>query len=595
MGAYLAARDPGDSAARRLDLRRAVCDPELQRRVHGRLHEHDADRRLPRRRPPGGDVRHRAHDGRARRQARDRPARAAPQELHQGVPGDDRARVSRSTPATTHASLDRLLEKLDLDALHAEQEKRRDNGDVKQLGVGFSTYNEMCGLAPSRILGAIRYAAGGWETGDHPAACRPDPSRSSPAPRRTARVTRRRGRRSSPTSSGCEMDAHRGAPRRHLRLARGLDTYGSRSLPVGGVALWQRGREGDREGARDRRAPARGRRGDDLEYDERHVQRQGLARQGDDDRGAAWTAFAAHNLPDGMEPGLEATATYDPPNFSWPGGAHAAVVEVDTETGDARLVRYVAIDDVGTVVNPLIVEGQIHGGITQGIATALYEEGIVRRGGQPPDGEPRHLPRAVGGRAAVVRARPDATTSPTNPLGVKGVGETGTIAVGPGRDQRGRSTRSRTSASRTSRCRPRPSVSGARSRRRSRDPRSVRLRGRRERRPRDRAARQPTARREAARRRPFADPGDEAPDRPPDEARRHRPARRPRVRPRCAARTSRSGRSRARGRRAATLLARSTARSSRSPPGRSAIRRFGTAGRSAGRSPTAIPPPTCRR
>ena len=82
-----------------------------------------------------------------------------------------------------------------------------------------------------------------------------------------------------------------------------------------------------------------------------------------------------------MEPGLEATAVYDPPNFSWPGGAHAAVVEVDTETGDARLVRYVAVDDVGTVVNPLIVDGQVHGGITQGIATALYEEGTYDEDG----------------------------------------------------------------------------------------------------------------------------------------------------------------------------------------------------------------------
>ena len=140
---------------------------------------------------------------------------------------------------------------------------------------------------------------------------------------------------------------------------------------------------------------------------------------------AALAAFAAHNLPDGMEPGLEATAVYDPPNFSWPAGAHAAVVEVDTETGDARLVRYVAVDDVGTVVNPMIVDGQVHGGITQGIAAALYEEGVYDEDGNLHDGEPRHVPRAVGGRAAVVRARPRRrAASPTNPLGVKGVGET---------------------------------------------------------------------------------------------------------------------------------------------------------------------------
>ena len=149
-------------------------------------------------------------------------------------------------------------------------------------------------------------------------------------------------------------------------------------------------------------------------------------------KGAAWAAFAAHNLPDGMEPCLEATATYDPPNFSWPAGAHAAVVEVDTETGDARLVRYVAIDDVGTVVNPLIVDGQVHGGITQGIATALYEEAHLRRGRQP-----RRTGRS---RRISCRRRPSCpsyeldrteTKATDQPFGAKGVGETGTIAAAP--------------------------------------------------------------------------------------------------------------------------------------------------------------------
>ena len=143
---------------------------------------------------------------------------------------------------------------------------------------------------------------------------------------------------------------------------------------------------------------------------------------------AAWAAFAAHNLPDGMEPGLEATAVYDPPNFSWPGGAHAAVVEVDTETGDARLVRYVAIDDVGTVVNPLIVDGQIHGGIAQGIATALYEEGRYDDDGnlQTANLVTYLVPSAV--ELPSFELDSSTTPSPTNPLGVKGVGETGTIA-----------------------------------------------------------------------------------------------------------------------------------------------------------------------
>ena len=132
-----------------------------------------------------------------------------------------------------------------------------------------------------------------------------------------------------------------------------------------------------------------------------------------------------------MEPGLEETAVYDPPNFSWPAGAHAAVVEVDTETGDARLVRYVAVDDVGAVVNPMIVDGQIHGGITQGIAAALYEEAVVRRGRQPPDLEhgDLHVPSAA--ELPSFELDRTETLSPTNPLGVKGVGETGTIAAAP--------------------------------------------------------------------------------------------------------------------------------------------------------------------
>jgi carbon-monoxide dehydrogenase large subunit len=146
---------------------------------------------------------------------------------------------------------------------------------------------------------------------------------------------------------------------------------------------------------------------------------------------AAWAAFAAHDLPDGMEPGLEATATYDPPNFSWPGGAHAAVVEVDTETGDARLVRYVAVDDVGTVVNPLIVDGQVHGGITQGISTALYEEGVYDDEGNLQTAN--LVTYLVPSAAELPSFELDRTESPspTNPLGVKGVGETGTIAAAP--------------------------------------------------------------------------------------------------------------------------------------------------------------------
>ena len=132
-----------------------------------------------------------------------------------------------------------------------------------------------------------------------------------------------------------------------------------------------------------------------------------------------------------MEPGLEATAVYDPPNFSWPGGAHAAVVEVDTETGDARLIRYVAVDDVGTVVNPIIVDGQVHGGITQGISTALYEEGVYDEDGNLQSANlVTYLVPSAAELPSFELERTE-SKSPTNPLGVKGVGETGTIAAAP--------------------------------------------------------------------------------------------------------------------------------------------------------------------
>jgi aerobic carbon-monoxide dehydrogenase large subunit len=145
----------------------------------------------------------------------------------------------------------------------------------------------------------------------------------------------------------------------------------------------------------------------------------------------AFAAWTAHSLPEGLEPGLEATYVYDPPNFSWPAGAHVAVVEVDTETGAVELLRYIAVDDVGTVVNPTIVDGQIQGGLAQGVAQALYEEAIYDDDGNllTSNMVTYLVPSATEfPRWELYRTE---TPSPTNPLGVKGVGETGTIAAAP--------------------------------------------------------------------------------------------------------------------------------------------------------------------
>ena len=323
-------------------------------------------------------------------------------------------------------ALDKLLERLDLDAFLAEQAARRERGDAKQLGVGFSTYHEMCGLAPSRILGALRYAIGGWEvatirmlaTGTVQVITGTSPHGQGHDTAWSQIVADQLGYDPS------EVEVLHGDT---ALSPYGSDTYGSRSLPVGAAALHMAG-ERVLEKARQIVAHQLEVAADDLEYAGGRFSVKGSPDRGMTVKETAWAAFTAHNLPDGMDPILEATATLDPENFSWPGGAHAAVVEVDTETGDARLVRYVAVDDVGNVVNPLIVDGQVHGGLAQGIATALYEEGVYDEDGNLLTAN--LVTYLVPSAAELPSFELDRVSapSPTHPLGAKGVGETGTIA-----------------------------------------------------------------------------------------------------------------------------------------------------------------------
>jgi carbon-monoxide dehydrogenase large subunit len=328
-----------------------------------------------------------------------------------------------------HGALDRLLELLDLDAIRADQEARRARGEAKQIGVGFSTYAEMCGLAPSRILGAIRYAVGGWDS----ATVRFQPLGSV----QVVTGTSPHGQSHETTWAqivadelGVDVDDVEVLHGDTAVSQLGMDTYGSRSLPVGGVALWHASQK-IVEKAREIVAHQLEVSTDDLEFEGGTFSVKGSPDRAMTIQEVAFQAHAAHNLPDGMEPGLEATAVYDPPNFSWPGGAHAAVVEVDTETGDTRLVRYVAVDDVGTPVNPMIIEGQVHGGVAQSVAAALYEEGVYDDDGNLlTTTMTTYLVPSAAELPSFETDRVEAP-SPTNPLGVKGVGETGTIAATP--------------------------------------------------------------------------------------------------------------------------------------------------------------------
>jgi aerobic carbon-monoxide dehydrogenase large subunit len=324
-----------------------------------------------------------------------------------------------------HASLDKALELIDLDGCRREQAERRDRGDSKQMGIGFSTYVEMCGLAPSRILGAIRYGAGGWDAAT--VRCLPTGSVQvliGTSPHGQGHVT---------TFSQIVAD-QLGVPIENVEVLHGdttviplgMDTYGSRSLAVGGVALYH---ATEKVKAKASRIVAH-----QLEVAEDDLEEEGgrFTVKGTDKSmtvtEAALAAWTAHNLPDGVEPGLEDTAVYDPPNFSWPAGCHIAVVEVDAETGAVDLARYVAVDDVGTVINPMIVDGQVHGGIAQGVAQALYEEAVYDEEGNLVTGSMTNylVPSAV--ELPNFELERTEAPSPTNPMGVKGVGETGTIA-----------------------------------------------------------------------------------------------------------------------------------------------------------------------
>ena len=323
------------------------------------------------------------------------------------------------------ANLDRALEVLDYDALRREQAERRARGNVKQLGIGFSTYNEMCGLAPSRILSAIRYGAGGWDAAT---------IRCLPTGTVQALVgTSPHGQAHETTFSqivadrfGCTPDEVEVLHGDTSISTLGMDTYGSRSLAVGGVALYNAA-ERIIEKARKIAAHELEVDEDDLDYAAGAFTVKGTDRASTL-KEIAFAAWTAHNLPDGLEPGLEASYVYDPPNFSWPAGTHVAVVEVDSETGRVELKRYVAVDDVGTVINPMVVDGQVAGGIVQGVAQALWEEALYDESGQLLTGTMVNygLPSAV--ELPMLEIQRTETPSPTNPMGVKGVGETGTIA-----------------------------------------------------------------------------------------------------------------------------------------------------------------------
>ncbi len=326
------------------------------------------------------------------------------------------------------AATARAKELFDYDGLRREQAERRERKDPVQLGIGISTFTEMCGLAPSRVLGSLSYGAGGWEA----ASIRMLPTGKVEV------VTGVTPHGQGHETAWSQIVADRlGVPFEDVEVLhgdthvahKGMDTYGSRSLAVGGIAVVK---AADKviEKARPIAAHLLEASVDDLEFEAGRFSVKGT------DKGMgmaeiALASFTAHNLPDGVEPGIDADATFDPENFSFPHGTHLCAIEVDTETGVARIRTYVCVDDIGSVVNPLIVEGQVHGGLAQGIAQALYEDARHDESGTLMNATfVDYLVPSAPDLPTYTTDRTE-TAATSNPLGVKGVGEAGTIASTP--------------------------------------------------------------------------------------------------------------------------------------------------------------------
>jgi aerobic carbon-monoxide dehydrogenase large subunit len=305
------------------------------------------------------------------------------------------------------AALDRALELAGYDDLRAEQAERRSRGDLLQLGIGISTYVELTGFGNELA---------GCTVGDD------------------GRVTVTTG--TSPQGQGHEtawaqlVSATLGVPMTDVtvvhsdtaRVHSGMGTMGSRSLQVGGTAV--------RGAAEEVLTQAREIAARELEADPRDIEvvaGQGLGVAGAPGSVLSW----AHLAQAAGDAGLAAEHDFETPDFTYPFGAHVAVVEVDTETGLARLVRHIAVDDAGVIASPVLAEGQIHGGIAQGVAQALFEEIAFDEDGNCVTGSLASYAIISAADLPSFETERMQTPTPRNPLGAKGIGESGTIGSTP--------------------------------------------------------------------------------------------------------------------------------------------------------------------
>src|SRR5690349_1993749 len=325
-------------------------------------------------------------------------------------------------------AFERLIQMIDYRKFRNEQEAARKQG--KLLGIGFSTYIEACSIAPSKVVGSLGAQAGLYESGKvrvHP----------------TGGVTVYTGSHShgqghETTFSQLVAD-ELSVPIEDVEIvhgdtgsiAFGMGTYGSRSASVGGTAIHMSidkiKEKGKKIAAHLLEASPK-----DIEYVGGQFQVKGFPSKAVPFGQVALTAYVPHKYPEGLEPGLEETSFYDPSNFCFPFGAHACVVEVDRDTGHVKILRYLAVDDVGNVINPMIVDGMVHGGIAQGVGQALWEGAVYEDGsGQLVTGTMMDYALPKADMLPMYETDRTVTPTPVNPLGIKGAGETGTIAATP--------------------------------------------------------------------------------------------------------------------------------------------------------------------
>lgn len=323
-------------------------------------------------------------------------------------------------------TLDQALRLADYTGLREKQREARKQG--KYLGIGLSTYIEICGFGPAAVT--------------HPNAGVGLFGSAIVRPRLSGKVEVVVG--SSPHGQGHETTFAQmvadvlGVPLEdvdviHGDTARGpmgMDTYGSRSLAVDGIAAFLSAQKA-REKARRIAAHLLEASEEDVVYEGGRAYVKGAPSKGITIQELTTASYSADRIPKGMEPTLESATFYDPPNCTWPFGAHLAVAELDPDTGAATITRYVAVDDCGTRINPLVVEGQLHGGITHAFGQALFEEVVYSEDGELASGNLTSYLLPTAADLPHYELEASVTPSPSNPMGVKGVGEAGTIAATP--------------------------------------------------------------------------------------------------------------------------------------------------------------------